>query len=250
MLEKLLYLTGRVDSRKIMVIGSGRSGTHWLAQILESHPRVRATIEGTKAFHRVTRMALDPSTRPLLLPKVLRYYRWQHLRSHPRHYLDKSHPNLWLAPELAHAFPDALFLGIERNPYGTVASMLKHRGVLAWHRRWREFPIPNAFLGITEELAERYDSMDLAEQCALRWKAHHDRMAEMGGLLGDRLLRIQYEDLFENTDEALARLADFVGLGTPIPRPEIRRESLFKWKEQLTDEQIGQVEAVTGVVAA
>lgn len=123
------------SSRKVFILGTGRSGTHWLGYILESHPDCVATIETRGIFRRVTRMALDPTLRPRLLPGLLRRYRLRHALAVPSHYVDKSHPNLWLAEALADAFDDALFVGIVRNPYATVASMLRHEGVLEWHRR-------------------------------------------------------------------------------------------------------------------
>jgi hypothetical protein len=63
-------------------------------------------------------------------------------------YLDKSHPNIWIADKIKEEFPEAKFVGIERNPFATVSSMLKHRGVMKWHRDWKSFPVPNRFLGI------------------------------------------------------------------------------------------------------
>jgi len=111
-------------SKKIFIIGTGRSGTHWVARTLAEHREIRATIEVKSAFDWVTRMALDPATRKRLFPRLVRYYRYQHFISVPCHYMDKSHPNIWLADQLAETFSDAVFIGMQRNPYATVASML------------------------------------------------------------------------------------------------------------------------------
>jgi hypothetical protein len=140
-------------SKKIFVIGTGRSGTHWLGQILQAHPDIHVTVEAPPIFAWSTAMALDPRQSPVLLPQLIRQYEIEHAAVAPRHYADKSHPNIWHAEDLAARLPDAVFLGIQRNPFATVASMLEHAGVLAWHERWREFPVPNRFLGITLENA-------------------------------------------------------------------------------------------------
>ena len=78
-------------------------------------------------------MALDPSQQRELFPKLVRAYEEEKRRVQPKRYADKSHPNIWIAEALSEVFPDAQFLGIERDPFGTVASMLKHKGVLKWH---------------------------------------------------------------------------------------------------------------------
>ena len=195
-------------------------------------------------FRWATQMAVDASTEAQLLPKLLRAYRWQLFLSTPRIYLDKSHPNIWLAEHLLQAFPNALFLGIERNPFATVASMLRHGGVSAWHRRWRDFPIPNRFLGITTDLANRYDELTLPQQCAYRWLAHHRRLNELRRTMTDRLCVIQYEHLANETKESMEQLQTFLKLPSPIAEPVVASDSLHKWKRQLTRNQIDEISSV------
>lgn len=243
---KLKHLLGREVSKKIFILGSGRSGTHWIGYILQAHERVRATIEAKPAFRWVKTMALDPSTRSKLYPKLVMYYQIQHFMSVPHHYLDKSHPNIWLAEQLAETFNNALFVGIIRNPYATVASMLRHKGVLKWHKRWKDFPIPNKFLGITPINQKEYESLPLPSKCAMRWKAHHDQMEYLRQVLGDRLMVIHYESLFNDTYGVLKELGTFVGLSS-IPYPNIKESSLYKWKDQLSISEIEQIEEIVVV---
>lgn len=235
------------SSRKIFILGTGRSGTHWLGYILDSHPDCVATIETPEIFRRVSRMALDPTLRPRLLPGLLRRYRIQHARAAPFHYVDKSHPNLWLAEALADAFEDAVFVGIVRDPFATVASMLRHDGVLEWHRRWKDFPVPNPFLGITVEIAEEYDTLPMAARCALRWQSHRDEMVRLTAALGSRLYVVEYEALVREPEDQLSHLADFLGFSSPIPSPEVKRESLSRWQEELGRADREAIEAVVGV---
>ncbi len=247
MFKRIQFALGATSSnRPVFVIGTGRSGTHWLGFALGDHPEVRATIEPKPLFLYSTHMALNPELEPKLMDKLIQGYRWELYKSAPKIYMEKTHPNIWHAERLKKEFPNARFVGIERNPYATVASMMVHPGVSKWHRIWREFPVPNRFLGITQEMAEGYDAIPLAAQCALRWKAHHERMEQLRGVLGDDLLVIAYEEFAEHTAEVLGALQRFMGLQQALPVPEVRRDSLHKWKKQLSPEQLEQIEGVVG----
>jgi hypothetical protein len=250
MLSALKYSLGLSLTRPIFVIGTGRSGTHWLGESLGDHFEIRATVERQPMFDLATKMALNPSLEKTLFEKLIRAYKWQLLKSAPRLYLDKSHPNIWLAEKLKATFRSALFIGIERNPYATIASMLKHDGVSAWHTRWREFPIPNRFLGITPELAKRYDAIPRAAQCAIRWLAHRDRMNALRLTLGSSLMVISYETFADNTQQTIRDLQHFLGLRAPIPVPHVRRDSLRKWPTQLTADEIRQIQSIVGIPPA
>lgn len=229
--------------KKIFVIGSGRSGTHLVGNLLDSHAEIAATIEKPEIFHAVTRMALDPRTEPQLYPKVADLYVEEHGKVADLHYADKSHPNIWLAERLAESFEEAVFLGIQRDPRAVVASMLRHDGVQQWHRRWREFPVPNRFLGISADLEPTYDDLSLETQCALRWKAHAERMADLRNELGERMLYIDYERLLQD-EQAVRDIEQFLELEQPFPPFEMQLGSLEKWEEQLSDEQVAAVTAV------
>jgi len=245
MLKRIKFALGATSSnRPVFVIGTGRSGTHWLGFALGDHPEVRATIEPKPLFLYSTHMALNPELEPKLMDKLLKGYRWELYKSAPRIYIEKTHPNIWHVEKLKKQFPAALFVGIERNPYATVASMMVHHGVSKWHKTWREFPVPNRFLGISEEQAAVYDDIPFAAQCAMRWLAHHNRMEELQRMLGDDLLLITYEEFADHTEEILKKLQNFLGLKQALPVPDVRRESLHKWKSQLSAEQIEQIERV------
>lgn len=231
-----------IITRPVFVIGTGRSGTRWLGYSLGRHPEVRATIEVRPMFELSTRMALDPSLEQKLFGTLQLAYEQQIFKSTCPIYLDKSHPNIWIAGKLKKAFPDALFVGIERNPYATVASMIRDKDVSAWHKRWREFPIPNRFLGITAELAASYDSIPLPAQCSIRWLAHHRRMEVLEKTLGHDLLVIEYEKLVCCTREVLGQLQRFLQLSSPIPLPEVKPESVDRWRTQLNKRELEQIQ--------
>ncbi len=246
LLEKIKYLRGRSATQPIFVIGTGRSGTHWLGYSLGNHPEVRATVEVQPMFELSTRMALNQDLEKQLFGKLVRAYQWQLFKSSSKFYLDKTHPNIWLAGKLKEAFPQALFIGITRNPFATVASMMKHKGVSVWHKCWQDFPIPNRFLGITSEMAKVYNDIPFASQCAMRWVAHRDKMYELRGTLGNSLMVISYEEFAHNTEGVMVELQQFLGLLNPIPLPIVKKESLEKWKKQLSSHEILQISDIVG----
>lgn len=233
-------------SRKIFVLGTGRSGTHWVGCIMKAHPDIYVSMERPPIFPWVTQVAVDPRQRRALLPKVLRQYKIEHTLVAPQHFADKSHPNIWLAGDLAKAFPDSLFVGVRRSVYGTVASMLKHSGVMQWIHEWKRYPIPNRFLGIDEAEAATYESRSLAARCAMRWVSHSRQLDDLKPVLGAKYLILDYETLQQDTDAQLAALSSFLGLKVPLPLPPVKRESLDRWQTELTRDQIADIRAVVG----
>jgi succinoglycan biosynthesis protein ExoU len=233
----------------IFVLGTGRSGTHWVAWILEPHPELHTLIEKPPIFEWVTEMAIDATAEHRLLASLLERYRLEAGSARPKRLLDKSHPNIWLAERLAQAFPQAKFIGVLRDVYGTVASSLRHEGVSYWAENWEKYPVPNRFLGVHEGNREAYAKMSLAGRCAVRWQTHLHRLDELETTLGDRMIRLRYRDLQTKTAAELARLQGFLGFSAPIPSPEIKAESLERWKKDLSEQQIEEIRAVVGADA-
>jgi hypothetical protein len=241
-----LALDPAFSPEPIFVLGTGRSGTHWVAWILEAHPELGALIEKPPLFHWVTEMAIDPMAEDRLFAPLTRRYRLEAAGLRPKRLLDKSHPNIWLAEALAERFPKAQFVGVLRDVFGTVASSLRHEGVRYWAEHWEEYPVPNRFLGVTEENCGLYAEMSLAARCAVRWHAHLHRLDELETRLGERMIRLRYSDLQTNTRPELHRLQEFLRLKAPIPFPNIKAGSLDRWKKDLTDDQIAEIRAVVG----
>ncbi|WP_081619707.1 sulfotransferase [Thioalkalivibrio sp. ALE12] len=221
-------------SRKIFVLGTGRSGTHWLGDIIGAHPDITANVENPPIFPWVTRMAIAPETEGRLYPKLVRRYCYEHAAVTPRHYLDKSHPNIWLAEQLARTFPEALFVAARRDAFGTVNSMLQHAGVMEWIHRWQEYPLPNRFLGIPQNHAETYAELPLEGKCAVRWRAHILQLAHLEKTLGPRLAVFDYDCLQDNTKVEMERMREFLSLNGSIPIPTVKRSSLERWRHELS----------------
>ena len=231
---------------QIFVVGTGRSGTHWVGHILEEHPGVRATIETRPIFPIATRAAIQPKSRPILLPLLRLAYRREVKRSLPLAYADKSHPVIWFAEEVADWFPDARFVAIERNPFATVSSMLLHSGVSGWHANWRRHGIPNEFLGISEKSAPLYDGFSETQKAALRWESHHDRLEFLKKRLAPRLHVLDYEEMSLNFKRTLEGLWEFLDLRRIESSHQPNPRSLNNWRSHLTGEQIIEITEITG----
>lgn len=197
-------------------------------------------------FRWATRIAVNSQEHRRLFPRLVLAYKVQAAWSAPRRYADKSHPNLWLAEALSIAFPRSVFLGVERDPFATVASMIRHKGVRSWHSSWQNLPIPNRFLGITEETAKSYDSLSLATQCALRCKAHHDELQRLKSALRDRMKVISYEVLTTKLDAELQNIEMFLGLEQRLVSPPVQSESMDRWLSDLSNDEISDIKAVVG----
>jgi hypothetical protein len=213
-----------------------------MGQILDSHPQIAASIERRRFFKLASGMALDARRNDTDAPRLIRLYRYEIARVAPRHLADKSHTNIWIADRLANAFPEAVFVGVRRDAYGTVASMLRHRGVQRWSENWRDYPLPNRFLGIEAGEGEWYESLGAAARSTLRWISHEARFEELRPVLGERLIEVRYDELQLDTDATLSLVQARIGLAEPFPPQHPQRSSLDRWREELTTEQIVEID--------
>lgn len=238
-------LRGR--QKLVLVVGTGRSGSNWLGKTLQQHPAIAATIEDPRTFRIATAVAVDPRKKRTHLPALATIYAWRCLRVFPRHYADKSHPTIWLADDLARIFSRAVFIGIERSPYGTVASMLKHAGVRSWMENWRRYPVPNPFLGITADVVQTYGEMSMVQRSALRWQSHHVQLARLRQRLPTRVRVMQYERLIEHQRESASELWEWLGLPEVPVNPDVNTSAKDKWRSELSLREMRQIEEITGI---
>ena len=80
----------------------------------------------------------------------------------------------------------------------------------------------------------------------MRWLSHHKRMNELRDILGKDLLVLRYERFARGPAEVVGQLQRFLGLKTDLPVPDVNTESMDKWQDNLTAEQLTQIEGVVG----
>ena len=84
-------------ARLVLIIGGGRSGTHWLASILAAVDETTVTVETTPPFPNVVRLAIKPAAMPQLYPTLVHEYLDIQKQIRTPIWVDKSHPAMWLA---------------------------------------------------------------------------------------------------------------------------------------------------------
>lgn len=232
-------------SRIVFVVGTGRSGTHFLTQCLTQHPQVSDLTDGREnawVFAASVRLATSQAQfgdRASLVAK----YRWLRRRCPTAIFVDQSHSNLWNHEFLAPAFKDALWLATVRDPRSVVASMLQHPGVRSRTKNWRSYPFPSPFLGVTEHNLEQYEASSLAGRCAYRWLSHIDRtreLAEQG-----KVRPLSFEQLVQSSDRTIGAVWEGLGLDVPADvEYHARPETIDGWRDVLDDDQAQEIQRV------
>jgi hypothetical protein len=240
------YLRGKLSlaishpakaTHKIFVIGSGRSGTHWLGHALDRHPDIQVLFEEPPIFQWIVEMARFPEREAKLFDRLVDRYRSYHALIAPAHLADKSHPNIWLAEKLAQAFPEARFLAIRRKLFGTVASMLKHKGTRRRAENWDRDPKPDRLLGVDRNFIDTYRMMSVEARCAVRVIAHSREIDRLRQTLGETLCVIEYEKLHHQTKVEAARMTELLNLCPAIELPLPQSLSMAKWKHELSESE-------------
>ncbi len=223
------------DSKICFIIGCGRSGTHYLASIIDSSNLTTVTYE-------------DPIIFPAVVSSVTKNKTDLHIAIQEYEkkiqtnmlYVDKSHPNLFNVEELLLHFPNALFVGIYRDVYATTSSLLKH-GAADWGNKYEYLKFPNQFLGIDKTNVEYYKTLTLAGKCVFRWVSHRNELFKKDTKYTNVLL-LQYEQLVQTPQKIIEVLSKFLNLSLTYEPPNLN--CLNKWKLDLTDFQKNEIAQV------
>lgn len=242
-LRDLATVQGARDEASLaVVVGAGRSGTHWLGETISTHPDVVGMIEAQPLFRWVRTAASEPSRAEALMPRIVRRYRALARRADARVVLDKSHPALFLAPEILAELPGTRFIAISRRVEAVVASGLRHPDVRKWVEDPRRIELPNPFLGVSRQNLDSYTALAPAGRLAVRWAATRHAIEEAERLFPDNFISIEYERLHSAGDEELERVTSFLGLTGPMPPLEPVRRSVDRWRDDLSSEDLDQIE--------
>ena len=232
----------------IYIMGTGRSGTHLLGRTVSSHPLIEGHIEDPDYFHPAVNIAVkqDISSQwyiGIQKYRLLRKYKSLIKQSSSDFILTKSHPVIWFSEYLMNKLDNALFIGIIRNQYQTVSSMLNHSGVQEWYSMLPQNK-PNRFLGITEENKSYFNDFPLESKCAYRWLSHKKELQRLQNVLKDRYLLFDYDDFVTHLDDHLQKISDFLNIENQFNPEALKTESLDKWRSYLTKEQIQHIDQV------
>lgn len=223
--------------KKIFILGTGRSGTHFVGNIIAAQENVEKTIESPEIFNLVTEAAVFKKRREYLIPKIIDFYNSFEFSPETTHYIDKSHPLLWIAEEIDEKVDNTFFISVVRNPFAVVASTLKHKGVRAWLENWKDYPIPNEFLGIDNENINSYSNMSIEGKAAMRWISHMEEIYRLKIKGMKNFMVVRYEDLFYKKKETVKKISEFLELDVDISKVHFEESSLNKWIKNLNSKQ-------------
>jgi hypothetical protein len=123
--------------------------------------------------------------------------------------------------------------------------MLQH-GCADWGNRWKEYPLPNKFLGVTEETAEEYDKLSTMEKCVWRYLSHRDELYDkLKVSMVGRLHVIDYDAMALTHRIEIEKLRGFMeGVDIPLGSPDKR--SVFKSFDYFGSKECVEIAETTG----
>ncbi|MEM8791457.1 MAG: hypothetical protein AAGE80_07555 [Pseudomonadota bacterium] len=238
------------EMRAVFVVGTGRSGTHFLLRSLKGFSKTYDPHNG-KEYGPVLKDIAKAAIHHRLPSKDTEAYYRRQMSETSSVLLDQHHPNLFFAEHWKSRLDDIVFLYLDRPTVQIVASMMRHKGVQSWYSyatNWRRrtidrIPYPNRFLGVDHFREIR--TLPLHLLCARRVIAHRRAYEAAYDMIPDRMRRIFYEDLVSDpngtltsvfSDEEQKLLGNFELVETP------KQQSLSKFLDVLDAKQIAEIE--------
>lgn len=240
--------------KAVFIVGTGRSGTHFTARLLNGFENIHDPLEGKEHPEILMDIAKAAIHHRKPSKATETYYREQ-LDQGTGVFLDQHHPNLFFARHWSDIFENIVFLHPQRPTHQVVASMLRHSGVMSWYRyagNWRRrlinrIPYPNRFMGI-----DRYSDINRLPShllCAHRVIAHRAAYEALKNEIGVSMRGIDYEGLVNDPNAELSRVftpEDLSTLGkfTLVETPQ--KASFSKYRDVLSDGQVAEIKALEG----
>jgi proteasome lid subunit RPN8/RPN11 len=269
-----------VIQQPIFIIGSARSGTILLGEILKQHPEIHCLIERPSVFKFASSIALQPQeklrNREHICDQLFNLYQeaWSldefdcsncsdickkkggfnsqistscQDNALTKRWADKSHQHVLNVDLLLEVFPEAQFIHIIRDGRDVVASMLQHPGVLAWFSNQyinRNSTWPQPWFGVNSlEHFHEWKQWSLAKKCALRWQSWvHAGLEARRKLHSHQWLDLRYEELVTSPEENYEKIFSFLDL--PYIEglgPKAHSKSVGKWKNELNESDIKDI---------
>jgi Sulfotransferase family len=217
-------------SRPIFILGSPRSGTTMLFQLLDRSQSVASLGYGSQfiwEMFRPHRMELGQSHAAGpgdITARERKVVNWAIDRvAGEMPYLDKFPRMVLRAEYLAALYPDARFVSIVRDGRAVVSSLVTGWNTAGKFGQGTVLPVPLRVAGYEGSVWrfvlppgwEEYTSgRTLAEVCAFQWSASNTALLDSSDRLGrDRFFQVRYEDLVRSPVETTAAMLAYLDLG-------------------------------------
>lgn len=156
-------------------------------------------------------------------------------------FIDKNTRNTRRIPYLNAAFPDAHFVHIVRDPRAVVVSFLR----VDWWKDLEAWCCGN--LSPAQWEAQGRDPVELA---ATIWKEETECALNSQSLLGDRYMRVRYEDFVADHKSQVARILEYAGVSwNPafariVEAYTIRKNTNKQFESRLSNDQQSMVKTI------
>jgi len=239
------------EIKPIFIIGHGRSGTTFTGRVFNQHPEIYATIEEKSWFQPFAEIAFNPNKNLKKVPELIHKQK-RHLKRKCNRpvWVDKTHPLVLLREIVEEYYPEALLIHILRNPFDTYCSMIRHKGVMTWFKRYGEVfgKGGNTFLGTDENLENRYHLLTDVQKIAYRWRSWVERGLKWEKE-SDNVLTINYENMIQNPRKTFMCATKFLGIKSPPKWLEwisenIRINSINRYKNDMTKSNLNEMNII------
>ena len=259
--KKAPWLGAPFAKNPIFIVGSGRSGTTYLVDLLDEHPDITTLPgEANEYWHvglypyhekqpKVAPIWIDPVT---FTRKSLSLWPWgwkftikgvfgRHcIFNKSKVFVQKTVMNNFMLPEMLEMFPNAKFIYMVRNGWSVALSFQK-KEVEKYAN-----PIYRQYVG-----ADDYKTIRLRH--AVYWNDIIQKVEEDKHLhFSDKnFLEIRYEDLVKAPESTIAQIIKFMGLKMS-PHPEFVRaiaevtDKNYKARQELDAEEKSELEEAMG----
>ncbi|WP_404789620.1 sulfotransferase family protein [Altericista sp. CCNU0014] len=231
--------------RPIFILGSSRSGTSILTDVLSFSPQLCNFSENDTVRRNMWSVVEHPELIHKGLPNLEKILvRLSGIKSGQR-LLEKSPGHSLLAEELANYFVDAKFVHIVRDPRDVASSMLKH----AWIKdELNEIHSVFWFRLIPLQFQKEWPTLSPWKRAILRWAVYVSSARKLSGQ-SDRYLEIRYEEFCDSPKTYLDKVLAFLELekdeSINAQLERVKPRSSFRWRtEDLKDDQLEFVNRV------
>lgn len=224
---KAMVLFAKLKHRRVLLLGSSRSGTTWLSEVINYDNRYRYIFEPVRHKHTIKNKLFKEIPYVPSAPMGAKYHSyftqlfngkihnfwtdsWSPTR-YSRSLLIKEVRINFLLNWLSHSYPDIKLIFLIRNPYAVVASRLNTNG--GWEEYFvRERAIVNKKKLLSDKQRQLINRRNLApaEQFFLGWCI--ENIIPLQQLPADSQVKIVfYEDLVLHPQAVLADLFNYLG---------------------------------------